>query len=607
MPSARHSSRGLSEALAAALVIGAMIAILLPTLTILPSMIQPRPPSQNVKTLFLQAASGYAEQTTFRAYAVLSNASGNLLLRIVVDSQRGLTISKVLILKPPYLLRIETSPSLPLRIPPGSEAVLNATLTQYSRILASGVATLIIQSSSGAVIRLPIVPASMLQNLAQNYQTSTNFTQSYAYTILSSSLRLSNANLSQSLSQLFYVGNITSNYSLLTVPTYSNPGKGMVSTYPMILALDLHNVVVWTGEYATFWGSGYIIVEPMNANMLFVGESGDGVDMVINMVNFYESYVGVTPNYYLGYCTEDGDCSYMNLYYFCPAGARIKIIGFEPEKASWNVWLSGYIYLDKPLGSFVYAKCWNGVCIGTNASGTYVYILPPDDDDWTYYGEMDSFLFYGFAKEVRIYCKVYPDAVPNGETSYEPYIFVGDYGLGYGIWFLTMDSSFGWYDDPNDELKGYEYTYDVEDGSLAPLVLIAKQPSINNSVVKAVDISVILAFMDNAADDAEGTTDNGSRPYVIVGLVDAETGRIVTKVSIPFSILTRVEDTYPPHIGIYSASFFIPVPSPTSVGNRLYLPFIAIQDPYFRDEYDYANDVDVVLGVLYFGVMLYGR
>ncbi len=611
MPSAKGLAKGVSEALAAALVLGAVIAVLLPALLALPTILRPEPPSRSAKTLFLQEASGYAAQNTFSAYAVLSNVSGSLTLRIVIDSQRGVTVDHVYLFKPPYLIELGTNARLPTKVVPGVENVIEVNVSKYSSLLSKGVATLIIQSSDGAVIRLPIVPTTMLQSLATSYTSSTNLSQSYAYQIFSgATTELSNENLSQSLSQIFYIGNVTNNYELINVPTYGNPGVGMRSTYPMVLTYDLSNVLVWTGKYVSVWWGwgGYKAVMPMNANILFVGKSGDGIDMVINMVNFGYSDLGISPQYYLGYCTADGNCGYLDIYYLCPAGARIKIIGFEPAKPTWDVWL--YASLNQPLGSFIYAKCWNDYCVATNASGTYVYIIPPlgSSDYWTYYGSMDSFLFYGYAKEVRIYCKVYQNDVSNGETSYEPYVFVGNFGLGYGIWFLTMDDSLGWYDDPNDVLKyGYYYTYDVEDGSTKPLVLIAKSPVINNSVVRAVDISLILAFMDNAGDDAGDTTDNGSRPYVIVGLVDADTGKIVTEVPIPFSVLTRVEDTYPPCIGTYSATFFIPVPPPSAVGQKLYLPFVAIQDPYFKDAYDNANDVDVILGILYFGVILYGR
>jgi len=599
--------KGVSEALAAAFVLGSIIVLLLPIMLELPKVISPKPVSPEAKTLFVQAATGYAMQNLMNVYAVLVNSSGVLTLRIEIIPRSHMVIERAFVWSPPYLARISTSPPLPVAAAPGATLVIDANVTRFAKLLARGVATLLLYTGSGAVIRAPIVSTSTLQRILSSYSGS-NTTPSYAYTLLTGALlsRLSNENLTQSLSQLFYIGNVTTqNSQLLEVPTRSNPGEGMESNYPLVLLLDLKNVTVWSGYVS---GYGSVVVEPMNSNMLFVGKSSDGkYVMFMTMVNFgYSPYYDVYPEYMIGYCTST-TCDYVNLYYLCPAGARIKIMGFTPEEPPLGAWLYPYT-LRWELANHVYAECWGSSCVGTNQSAEWIYIIPPTPDTgWTYYGVMDSFAFYGHADEVRIYCRYSPSYTGTEETSYEPYLVIGNFGFGYGLWFVTNDDGFGWNYTPNDVLKGYYYTYDLEDASTKPLVLISKSPVINNSEVYAVDIGLVVAFMDDAADDAAGTSDNGQRPIITVGLVDADTGQIVSNVSIPFSVLTRVEDTYPPHVGLYSTSIFIPVPPPSTVGSRKFLVFVSIRDPYFMDYGDYLNDIDYIVGLLYLGVLLYGR
>ncbi len=324
-----RARKGVSEALAAALVLSSIIILLLPLLLGLPKVIAPKPPSLEARTLFTQAAAGYAMQNLMNVYAVLINSSGSLLLRIELVPRTQMVIDSVYVWSPPHLAKIAVEPKLPVKIAPGARIYLEANVTSLSDLLSRGIATLVICTESGAIIRAPIVSASTLQKLLSTY-TAGNTTPSYAYTLLSGSIlsKLSNENLTQSLSTIFYIGNVTTQQSqLLAIPTKSNPGTGMKSNYPLKLMLDLKNVTIWSG-YIGGWGNPYIT--PMNSNMLFVAKSSNGKYILyISTVNYESLDADTAPSFNLGYCTSTG-CNPINLYYYCKYGARVKIIGFKP-------------------------------------------------------------------------------------------------------------------------------------------------------------------------------------------------------------------------------------------------------------------------------------
>jgi hypothetical protein len=202
---------------------------------------------------------------------------------------------------------------------------------------------------------------------------------------------------------------------------------------------------------------------------------------------------------------------------------------------------------------------------------------------------------------VKIYCRD-PSIT---ESSYEPYLMVGDFD-GNNVTemlFITEDIGFGHVNTYNDNRPDYDYTGSrlLDDVSTQPFMIKFYNENISNTEVSAVSVIIRFYFHDNAGGD-DDECDN--RIIFRVGLMDIQTGEIVVSREYGFYELTRYEDTYPPYWQFIIHEAFLPVPDPDVWGERQYVIVFEFQDPFGEK---ILNDGDIVLGLEYVGVIKFAR
>ena len=291
-----------------------------------------------------------------------------------------------------------------------------------------------------------------------------------------------------------------------------------------------------------------------NVYVLYDSSNPELYNILISWDNSVEDYIGV----------NDTDITDV-LNTECPYGFRIKILGFNSS--------SGTI----KLGSRSLSPTQN--------IAEYLYTLKRLE-------------IRGHAEKLLIYCRSEDKEV----TSYDPYVLLGSTipRGGYGILTAFEDVNYGDIYSLNDALNTLQL-----DASTEPFVLIFRGIEFSNRDVIAVLISINFMFHDNEGYDYGGVTED--KPIMIIGIMDRHTGEVLSYRTLTFRELTRYEDTYPPTAEAQSISVFIPLPSPTAVGIRTFVPFVALQDPYLvtlRNNY-YYDDVDVVVYISDISILSY--
>lgn len=280
---------------------------------------------------------------------------------------------------------------------------------------------------------------------------------------------------------------------------------------------------------------------------------------------------------------------------FTAQGFRIKISNF-----------TGTIKLFDRSGNVVAcSSSIPGACGSSrSAIGVWYYGLDPDSrtNYWSLYLE-------GFAGYVGFYQRA-PEA-RGQESSYEPYLFIGDVdGNGViDILFITEDAYYGSSGVYN------ERDVDLLDLSTKPLMLrllrIGRElgspdGSIDGGRFSGIVLYLNLAFHDNSHPDENQLEDIDRTDWVLrVLLVDEHGNEYIVREYRYQEICnyhkTLVRDVARDnHFTKLSQSIFIPIPP---LGR--YWVVIAIQDPYYYD--GYRNDADVTVWVEIIGVLPLAR
>jgi len=252
-----------------------------------------------------------------------------------------------------------------------------------------------------------------------------------------------------------------------------------------------------------------------------------------------------------------------------------------------------------------------------------------------YYGSTDSDLnlrlyINGLATYAAYYMRISSDQAGVGETSYNPYLFIGDIdGNGLSdIVFVTEDAYYGSYNSIDD----YYDNNDLSDWSTVPLRLVLLQVgrslgsidgSIDGSQYAGVYLLLNIFFHDNSYPDEQQLQDIYRTDWVLRVVLVGEDGStyIVREYGYPelcnyhkTRITDFIDDNYFVKI---SQSIYVSIP-PTG----RYWIAIEFQDPYSKElvpiEYRYPgggrrrvnfsyNDVDVTVGIEFIGAIAFLR
>lgn len=344
-------------------------------------------------------------------------------------------------------------------------------------------------------------------------------------------------------------GNLKSRFNVSDdyqkVPTRDDPGKGIKGVYgSLVLEREYVNITLSTQNDLKFGtlAIGY------DAQWLLSGSKGQPE---------YTILFAWDPTYGDGgsLIVQDSILLSFNKY-LCPYGYRVKIEGFSGEIRILNS------AKEPPL-------------ILLYGSSKYNYKLR----------------LYGTAKDFKVYCRN-----PSiQESSYEPYLLIGDFDGNKlpELLLITEDIFYGDLSSRNDG--------DLEDYSTEPLSLTVLDIPINNENYALAVFSIRFYYHDNAYDDIE-ECDN--RLIFRVGLYDPELHTMITSRDYTFTELARYRRVYPPFWSYIVHSAVLYVPDPSVVGNKTYYIVIELRDPY--GEYR-TNDADIFIAIEYLGVILYGR
>lgn len=269
------------------------------------------------------------------------------------------------------------------------------------------------------------------------------------------------------------------------------------------------------------------------------------------------------------------DGEFLDLKALCPYGYRLKILGFRGE-----------------INLLTYR---NGKFIKVEEKPPYIKLYGYNP----YFGIYYRVYFNGSARDVRIYCR----STVVDEGSYEPYFIIGDFDNNNNaeLLYITEDICFGWAGYYNDDISILRPLLD--DVSTLTFRIVFKEKPLPNVNYTAVSVVLKYYFHDNEGSDEEGTTFDA--PILSIGLYDPELDTILVKRDFTFRELTRYEDTYPYSWSYQITEFLIPIPDPLIVGKKTYYIVLELHDPYGGiNKYD---DVDLMLGIEFVGVIMYAR
>lgn len=235
-----------------------------------------------------------------------------------------------------------------------------------------------------------------------------------------------------------------------------------------------------------------------------------------------------------------------------------------------------------------------------------------------YYGTTDSSLnlkiyINGTAGYLARFMRMASENSPTGETSYYPYLFIGDSdgnGINDAI-FVTEDAYYGDSSRTNDRYGND----DISDYSTAPLVLRLLQVgkslgsqdgSIDGKIFAGIALYMNIFFHDNSHPDENQLGDIDRTDWVLRVLLIGEDGSEYIIREYRYQEIcnyhkTRITDFGRDNYFVkLSQSIYVPIPS--SEGR--YWVAIAFQDPYGTGS---TNDADITVGVEFIGAIPFFR
>lgn len=235
-----------------------------------------------------------------------------------------------------------------------------------------------------------------------------------------------------------------------------------------------------------------------------------------------------------------------------------------------------------------------------------------------YYGTTDSNLnlriyLNGTASYLAKFMRMASGNSPTGETSYYPYLFIGDFdGNGVNdVIFITEDAYYGGSSSTNDWYRND----DLSDWSTAPLVLRLLQVgkslgspdgSIDGRTFASIALYMNIFFHDNSHPDENQLEDIDRTDWVLRILLVGEDGSEYIVREYRYQEICNYHKTYITDFGRdnyfvkLSQSIYVPIPS--SEGR--YWVAIAFQDPYGTGS---RNDADITVGVEFIGAIPFFR
>ncbi|MEM1897419.1 MAG: hypothetical protein QXD93_06970 [Ignisphaera sp.] len=268
-------------------------------------------------------------------------------------------------------------------------------------------------------------------------------------------------------------------------------------------------------------------------------------------------------------------------------------------------------------------------CSSTVPSGCSGIALPAIGA-W-YYGTTDSSInlriyLNGFATYVARFMRMASDQSVTGESSYYPYLFIGDIdGNGLNeIIFITEDAYYGDSSTINDMYRND----DLSDWTTVPLTLKLLQigralgsddGSIDGSVYSGVVLYMNIFFHDNSHPDENQLEDIDRTDWVLrILLIDRDNNEYIVREYRYQEICnyhkTRVTDFGRDNYFVkISQSIYVPLPS-----TGRYWIAVAFQDSYSYERRYYGtrpgqrnvyfiNDVDFTVGLEFIGVVPFYR
>ncbi len=276
-------------------------------------------------------------------------------------------------------------------------------------------------------------------------------------------------------------------------------------------------------------------------------------------------------------------------------GFRIKILNF-----------TGTIRIyDSKGGILACSSSTPGECgSARSALGVWYYGI---DLGWSVY-------FHGIAGYLAYYQRAPSGQAEAQESSYEPYLFLGDVD-GNGVvdlLFVTEDAYYGDRTKIND-------SKDLVDYSTVPLrlkllrvgrALGYPDGSVDGSRFAGIILYVNLLFHDNSHPDERQLEDNDRTDWVMrILLVDGQGNEYVVREYRYQEICnyhkTLVRDVHRDNYFVkISQSVFVPIPS-----SGRYWIAIELRDPYYLERRDgyYINDADLTVGIEIIGVLPLAR
>lgn len=230
-----------------------------------------------------------------------------------------------------------------------------------------------------------------------------------------------------------------------------------------------------------------------------------------------------------------------------------------------------------------------------------------------YYGTTDSDLnlriyLNGTAGYLAKFMRMASGESPTGETSYYPYLFIGDVdGNGINdIVFITEDAYYGSSSSINDRYRND----DLSDWSTAPLILKLLQVgrslgssdgSIDGKKFAGITLYVNIFFHDNSYPDENQLEDIDRTDWVLRILLIGEDGSEYIVREYRYQEIcnyhkTRITDFERDNYFVkLTQSIYVPIPS-----SSRYWVAIAFQDPYGTGP---RNDSDITIGVEFIGAI----
>jgi hypothetical protein len=303
------------------------------------------------------------------------------------------------------------------------------------------------------------------------------------------------------------------------------------------------------------------------------------------------------------------------------AGSKSQGIGFRAGNRRISLAENGWRIL---INNFTgYIKIWRKneviACTSTNQQDCSGVSLPAVG--FWYYG-VDSGLnlrieFNGVAGYVANFMRMASSQSPTRETSYYPFIYVGDVdGNGVSdIVLVTEDVYYGSSDKIDDLWPGETGTpNDYSDYSTQPLVLRLlqigealgnKDGSIDGSEYSGVLLFINILFHDNSYPDVKQLEDIDRTDWVLrVVLLDDKGNEYIVR-EYRYQEICNYHKTYVTDFGRdnyfvkLSQTVYVPIP-----GAGRYWIAVVLQDPYKSGN---TNDADLTVGVEFIGAIPFYR